>query len=224
MPGLALPLLIASMDWLALRQGWRRLDYLAKPGVIVTLLILVWQAAPDAWTRPPLVWVVLGLGFSLVGDVLLMLPAEKFLGALAAFLAAHLAYTLGFSFGRLTPDPLMLVPALSLLLILVPFHRKLQAALAAAGRTKLRTPVTLYTLAITGMTLSAMWTFFRSSWVPPGPLLVSLGGLLFLLSDALLAWNRFVHPIRDGQIKVRISYHLGQFFLVIATTWPFLAF
>jgi len=42
-----------------------------------------------------------------------------------------------------------------------------------------------------------------------------LGGLLFLVSDGLLAYNRFARRIKFGQLWVRITYHLGQFGLAI---------
>ena len=41
-------------------------------------------------------WFVAALVFSLVGDVLLMLPREQFVGGLSAFLVAHLCYIAGF--------------------------------------------------------------------------------------------------------------------------------
>src|SRR5204862_3799682 len=41
-------------------------------------------------------WFVAALLFSLVGDVLLMLPREQFVGGLGAFLVGHLCYIAGF--------------------------------------------------------------------------------------------------------------------------------
>ena len=49
------------------------------------------SAGGDA-ARP---WFVAALALSLVGDVLLMLPRERFVGGLVAFLLAHLAYIVG---------------------------------------------------------------------------------------------------------------------------------
>lgn len=45
-------------------------------------------------------WILLGLCLSLAGDVLLMLPSDRFIQGLAAFLVAHLCYNVGFAQGR----------------------------------------------------------------------------------------------------------------------------
>ncbi len=46
------------------------------------------------------------------------------------------------------------------------------------------------------------------------------GGLLFLTSDSILAYNRFVKPQPQGQLKTHITYHLGQVGLIAgALTW-----
>jgi uncharacterized membrane protein YhhN len=40
--------------------------------------------------------------------------------------------------------------------------------------------------------------------------LLPVGTFLFWVSDSLLAYNKFLNPIRRGQLWVRISYHLAQ--------------
>ena len=46
------------------------------------------------------------------------------------------------------------------------------------------------------------------------------GATLFYLSDATLAWNRFVEQRRFGQIGVMTTYHLSQASLVAWLAWP----
>ena len=48
----------------------------------------------DAGTRRA--WFVAALVCSLAGDVLLMLPSDRFIAGLAAFLVGHLCYVAGF--------------------------------------------------------------------------------------------------------------------------------
>ena len=38
---------------------------------------------------------------------------------------------------------------------------------------------------------------------------------VFYASDATLAWNRFVRPLRHGHLAVMVTYHLGQIGLVL---------
>jgi uncharacterized membrane protein YhhN len=64
------------------------------------------------------------------------------------------------------------------------------------------------------MFLSALATIGKPGWEPVNYLSVALGGLLFYLSDTLLAYDRFVTPIRYGRLFVRITYHIGQILLL----------
>ena len=41
-----------------------------------------------------------------------------------------------------------------------------------------------------------------------------VGALLFYASDATLAWNRFVAPMRFGPVAVMVTYHPAQAGLV----------
>jgi hypothetical protein len=45
--------------------------------------------------------------------------------------------------------------------------------------------------------------------------LTAIGGLLFLGSDTVLAWERFVKPIRGGPVIVIVSYHLAQALIIL---------
>jgi hypothetical protein len=64
------------------------------------------------------------------------------------------------------------------------------------------------------MLLSAILTFYRVDWKPSASGLVSLGAILFYFSDIILAWNKFVKPVRNGRVMNMITYHLGQIALV----------
>jgi hypothetical protein len=40
--------------------------------------------------------------------------------------------------------------------------------------------------------------------------------VLFLVSDTVLEWNRFVRPVRSGPVAVHITYHQAQGLLVLS--------
>ena len=42
------------------------------------------------------------------------------------------------------------------------------------------------------------------------------GAVLFLVSDTVLAWNRFVRPFPSGPVAVHVTYHLAQGLLVLS--------
>jgi uncharacterized membrane protein YhhN len=60
------------------------------------------------------------------------------------------------------------------------------------------------------MLFSAVLTLAQSDWTAPAPVLAAAGGMLFYSSDVLCSSNRFIRPIQNGQLLVRILYHLGQ--------------
>lgn len=216
---LLLSAVLAVLDWVAVARGLRLLEYVAKPGTM--FLLLIWILA-RVGLQPSLVWFEFALVFSLAGDVLLMLPREQFLGGLIAFLVGHLFYIIGFN-----QEPLPLRP-LTLLLVVLVFlaaawvFTQVRAGLMRSGDPRMIRPVFAYTLVISVMLLSALATLARPEWRLPPALLASAGALLFFASDGQLAWNRFVAPLRNADLRVMVTYHLAQFAILFAACWHFL--
>ncbi len=178
------------------------------------LLGYLWQATHF---RAPMGWFALALAFSLAGDVFLMLPKENFLGGLAAFLLAHLAYIVGLN---REPPPRNLAALLIVLMVTAVgfrIYRRLRAALLEKGRTRYVVPVGVYAAVIAAMLISALWTLARPEnvWPDAPSLLVSGGALLFFLSDTFLAWGRFIRPLPGGRALVHALYHLGQAAIIV---------
>jgi len=216
---LGLALALACVDWVAVgRQTvagglrrWKTVEYIAKPGVMLALVL--WLVTIDGLSGR-LVWFAAGLGFSLAGDVFLMLPREQFVAGLLAFLLAHLAYVIGFN---AAPPPFNLASLLLAVLVATTalrLYRTIAAGLRALGQQQLRLPVLIYSLVISLMLLSALLTLVRPEWAALPAWLVSAGATLFFISDASLAWNRFVRPLRRARLLVMITYHLGQVLLI----------
>ena len=213
----ALPLLAvavgaaAGLNWLAVARGWRRLEYVTKPAVMLALL--AWLLAHGGPWPGPVVLFALGLVCSLAGDVALMLPRNLFLAGLGAFLLAHLAYIASFTSGGLpplVPAAVMAVPLAGVTLWLV---TRISQALAAHGAHGLRGPVAAYAVVLGLMVLAALATLARPAWDLGAATLVSAGAVLFMLSDAVLAWSRFVAPVRRGPMLIIVTYHVGQMLL-----------
>jgi hypothetical protein len=64
------------------------------------------------------------------------------------------------------------------------------------------------------MLYAAMSSLSDPAWKASTALLVSLGALLFCASDVILAWHKFVSPIRNGRALNIALYHLGQIGLI----------
>jgi uncharacterized membrane protein YhhN len=49
-----------------------------------------------------------------------------------------------------------------------------------------------------------------------GRVLAGVGALLFVGSDSLIAWDRFVRPVPGARVAIMVTYHLGQAGLVLS--------
>ncbi len=217
---LALALLIAILDWIAVARNWKTLEYFAKPGVMVALLAWLWQVGGF---QGQMLWFAAGVVFSMAGDIFLMLPREQFIAGLVSFLLAHLCYLGGFNPTLPPLNLLSLILALIVAITAVQIYRRVAGGLAASGQGALKLPVLIYTIVISLMMFSALMTLLRPEWLPAPALIASAGAILFFLSDTFLAWNKFVTPLPFGKLRVIVTYHLGQILIILGAALHYLA-
>ena len=211
--GIIIVLAVAVVDWIAVAKGWKQVEYVAKPWTLAALFLVL--ALVGRFSSLPLIFFGLGILFSLAGDVFLMFSDRWFIPGLVSFLLAHVAYIAGFNLPLPVVSPTWaLIVALVLAFSAARLLRPIVAGLAAKGQRKLIGPVVVYGVVITLMLLSAMLTLFRPEWKAPPAALVSIGAMLFFYSDAILAWIKFVAPIKNGRMMNMITYHLGQIALI----------
>ncbi|MCC2113038.1 MAG: lysoplasmalogenase [Hyphomicrobiales bacterium] len=158
--------------------------------------------ALSAMLAPPVAgggMLVLALSLSMAGDVLLDLPDDRgFLAGLGAFLLAHLVYA-GLALPHVAfADPAPFLASLALIAFAAGYYAFLRPHLD--GRAL---PVALYVLAILLMGVTAFFCTLPTILIP-------LGALLFILSDAVLAFEKFIRPFRGSGEIVWVSYVAGQ--------------
>lgn len=169
-------------------------DALLKVSPILCLLVAVFRVPNGIGRR----WILGALVFCGCGDVLLELG--HFVPGLGAFLLGHLCY-LGAFCRRLRFGALNLAIVAALLVCAVAYFRFLLPHLG-----ELRLAVGVYLLVIVSMAASAVLGADNHK-------LVVLGALLFVISDAMIAYNRFVEPLHGVRYWIMSSYYLAQFFL-----------
>jgi uncharacterized membrane protein YhhN len=199
---------IAIGDWVAVWRRLPRVEYALKPLTLATLI------AATATADLPAIkgWVLAALVFSLVGDIALMISTDRtggldrpFLVGLAAFLGAHVCYLAAFvRYGVASLQLIvgLLIVAISAALILPRILLRARR-IGGAGFAGI---VAAYAAVLGAMAVSAVGTTSA---------LTAAGGLLFLASDTIIAWERFVAPIRNGPVLVIVSYHLAQLGIVL---------
>jgi alkylglycerol monooxygenase len=151
-------------------------------------------------------WLLAALTGSLAGDVLLLFPGY-FVPGLVAFLLAHLAYTV------LLRQGVGWFPSRPALAATLGVGAATYAFLWTGGLPAgLRAPVAAYVTVIALMAAQAIGraTVMRdaASWT------VAVGACCFMLSDSLLATNKFVTPLPLAQFWVLASYYAAQVLIV----------
>ena len=216
---IVLAFIFAGLESLALWKGWHKLEYLAKPAVMVCLFIWLYATAG---LHGALLWFGIGILFSLAGDIALMFIDRFFMFGLIAFLIAHIAYLIGFN----TPLPQTTTVWSILLAVVIGLGsvrvlRRIVGSIHTKGKKQLVVPVIIYGIVITLMLLAAMLTLFRLDWNAAAAVLVSFGAAMFYFSDIVLAWHRFVSPIKNGRMLNIGMYHLAQIVIVVGVVMQF---
>jgi len=184
----------AVANWLAVARQDKQLEYITKPAALASLIIY------GAIGTHASGWLVTALAFSLLGDVYLMLPVDLFAAGLGAFLLAHVAYVIDFDVAILT----RLGWWLAVIAVSSPVAFRIVRSIE--DRT-LRAATAVYMLVIALMVASA---------VASGNRIAAAGAVLFMASDTVLAWNRFVRVLSWSHPVIMVTYHLGQLGLAYA--------
>jgi uncharacterized membrane protein YhhN len=200
---LALAVPVAAANWWSRAHDDDGLQKLTKPtvtGLLVAAAVLLEPA--NSGMR---VWFVVALVLCLAGDVLL-LPPERFVPGLAAFLFAHLAFGGGFVAGGL---PQLRLAGFALVLLPVPFALLGIQVIRGAVRTspRLGKPVAFY--------LGAIGLMLALSIAHANPWGIA-GAALFVVSDGILGWNKFVRPLSWAPVAIMATYHGALAGLVLA--------
>ncbi|HEY3290021.1 MAG TPA: lysoplasmalogenase [Anaerolineae bacterium] len=163
--------------------------------------------------------IIAGLLLSLVGDVLLIFPSSRaFMAGLVAFLCAHLVYIAAFihvqTSRELGSNPAAeALAAMALAAIAAALYRYLRPKLG-----KMRLPVIAYMVVISVMVHRALALAFVYQGAPAMPFLIVAGAVLFYLSDAILAIDRFKldGQMRHGHLWNLSAYYAGQLLLALS--------
>ena len=147
------------------------------------------------------------LVFSLAGDVLLMLPGDFFIPGLAAFLVAHVFYLVRFRQGQswfAHRPALMYVLAIAAAMYAVLFARLPDLGLQIA--------VAAYVTVIALMVSQAIGR--ASALATPSARWVAVGACTFMLSDTLIAVDRFLTPLPLASFWILVTYFAAQMLMV----------
>lgn len=140
--------------------------------------------------------------FCAAGGVALELEAGKyFILGLVFFLLAHIVYIVTFS--RDFKAQKSKIPIIVLLII----YALIMGFILAPSLKEMALPVYVYLIVITTMGIFAALRASKSK-------LVLYGALSFIVSDSILAINKFLMPVPASDYLIMITYYLAQFLIV----------
>jgi uncharacterized membrane protein YhhN len=151
--------------------------------------------------------ILIGLGFSLIGDVFLIFDKVLFLPGLIVFLLAHFCYIAAFY--QLPVMPNAIYAAVPFVLFFAFFMRILWRGLGP-----MKIPVFIYALTICMMGRFALNRYLNLQTMESA--LAFAGALIFVVSDSLLAYDKFKKPIAKKDIYILGTYFLAQWLIALS--------
>lgn len=185
----------------------REMQYFSKPALMLILLFYFLVNSRKLASEKYLI--IFAFAFSWLGDVFLLFDKQYqsfFIYGLVAFLTAHVFYIVYFlRIRRLNqteklPNALIFVAIAAYTLTLFGF--------IAPSVKNLLIPVAIYALVISTM-LAASLAAFDFGKQNFGRIAVA-GTLLFIVSDSILAINRFAAPFEYASVFIMLTYALAQ--------------
>ena len=178
------------------------LAFVSKP-LLMTALVFVYLVS----VQKANFWYVSALFFSFWGDVLLLFENQFFVLGLGSFLITQLLYTkLVGSFLKKTSLSKIIIISLPFVFYLFSF---LYIILDKVIDVKL--PVIVYALVIS--TFGALSFLYYLQQKTKASLWLFLGAVLFMLSDSIIALNRFYDTTIDAQVFIMLTYILAQYLI-----------
>ena len=200
-------IVICFLYLLLLLSGKEDMAWWLKP-LLIPFLISIVAISDKFSTQKTLLF---ALFFSWIGDVLLLFSDKHplfFISGLVAFLIAHLVYIFLFQNQNkinrtkiyLRFSPIVIIYLLGILSVLW------------SSLNEMKIPVTIYAFVISTMLLMSIKSYFE--WKKPANILVLFGAVLFVISDSILAINKFYAPVPMSSFLIMSTYLAAQFFIV----------
>lgn len=207
---------ILSVHLYAGSREYTEIAFFTKPALLISLIVFFLIDTNRKGSAKFRNLILLGLIFSLGGDVFLMfqgIDSGYFIAGLVSFLMAHIFYVWAFTITYLNNHVVPLIKRQGWVMILILAYGILFFRAIKDDVGSLIVPIFLYTTVITLMLLMAVnrqgRVGLQSFW------LIAIGAALFVASDSFLAWNKFVEPLPESHFLVMSTYGLAQLFIVM---------
>lgn len=209
-------LAILGINLYAGSNAYPDLAFYTKPALVISLILFFILHTRKMQGGVFRTLIVLGLVFSLSGDVFLMFQNQAsayFTAGLVSFLIGHIFYIWAFSKTYLENHKIALIKRQGWVMVLIVGYGFVFFGAIKDYVGSFIGPVILYTMVITLMLLIAVNRFERvgraSFW------LIAIGAALFVASDSILAWNKFKHAIDYSHFLIMSTYGVAQLLITL---------
>ena len=204
-------------DCVLILQGLHDYRMFTKTLLVPVLLIGIYAASQETKHRTSKVIIILAFCFCFLGDFFLLNDGSlvNFIIGLSSFLIAHLFFIYFFLRLKKFSDKYRLFLFANTFFILLYIAALLFACHTGIMRSNLEIPVGLYAFILGLMLLTAIHTINNKSLQKLAKFYFITGAVLFVISDSLLALQKFALDIRYGGVLVMVTYAAAIFMLYL---------
>ena len=196
-------ILVSVLDITGIIVKEPSLLFLFKPFILLSLLFLY---SSSVVTRNK--WYVMALIFSFFGDVFLLYPGEFFfMMGLVSFLLAH------FIFIKIVIGRIQKTSFIKIITSIIPFFIVFGFLMFTLkdSLNKMLLPVVVYGLTISTFGVISFIDFQNTK--SKKSLFMLIGALVFMISDSMLAINKFYNAMHLFEVIIMITYILAQYLI-----------
>jgi uncharacterized membrane protein YhhN len=201
--------LVLLVDLVAVYLNNDSLLFITKP-LLMPLLAIYLLLQTKAINSGLKVWIFLALFFSWAGDMFLLFEERSsnfFLWGLSAFFVAQVCYIVFFHNIRMREY----IRGNALLLLLVIVYYSVLISVLSPYLGKMTLAVRIYGVVLSFMVMLAMHTMLGKN--KRAALWMTMGAILFVVSDSLLAFNKFFAAFNNAGLIIMLTYGLAQLFI-----------
>ncbi|WP_293298224.1 lysoplasmalogenase [Pedobacter sp. UBA4863] len=207
--------IIFFAELLAVTNNLKEIRLVTKPLITLSLMLFLYFTIKrkSRFTGK----IITGLFFSLLGDVFLLFVNSNqlyFMLGLGSFLIAHLFYIAAFyldSTNKMEVQQRYILPIFMVFgFFCLSYYYLLHPHLG-----NMNIPVLVYSFVITLMGIMAALRYGKTNFKSFAWILT--GAIFFIVSDSVLAYNKFVERLEIGDLLVMATYMLAQFLITMGT-------
>ncbi len=207
-------IIVVIMVLVAQVSGNNTMNMVFKP-MIMPLLAVMAVANGIFQKRSIAMFTLTALFFSWIGDILLMFQEAKpvfFVFGLGAFLLAHIFFIVVYKKATATSGKINGITNTIIRTLIISGYTLFLIAVVYDNLGEMKIPVILYAVVISVMVWSA---FSRRGKTSAGSFsYVAAGSVIFVLSDSLIALNKFWQPLPEAGLIIMATYILAQYLIM----------